>query len=145
MAEENGEPKPRLAVLRSAPARKMTVARPKDGSNRRVRRLAKSSIGRRQIDKYGETSNLDELAGILPDVDDDPGIRTLATMVIESPGPRFDMGEADKNLHDEGGEPVEDFEEDEVGGGNDGSGRRDGESRAVLAPRSDRGVVHYSE
>ena len=45
-----------------------------------------------KIDKYGETSNLDELAGILPDVDDDSGIRTLATTVIESPGPRFDMG-----------------------------------------------------
>ena len=91
-----------------------------------------------KIDKYGETSNLDELAGILPDVDDDPGIRTLTTTVIESPGPRFDMGEADKNLHDEGGEPVENFEEDEVGGGNDGSGKRDGGSRAVLAPRSER-------
>ena len=91
-----------------------------------------------KIDKYGETSNLDELAGILPDVDDNPGTRTLATTVIESPSPRFDMGEADKNLHDEGGEPVEDLEEDEVGGGNDGSGNRDGESRAVLAPRSER-------
>ena len=92
-----------------------------------------------EIDKYGEASNLDELAGILPDVDDDPGSKTLATRVIESPGPRFDMGEADKNLHNEGEEPIEDLGEDGVGGVNDGSGRRDGENRVPPVPRSESG------
>ena len=45
-----------------------------------------------EIGKYGEASNLDELAGILPDVDDGTGSRSLATKVIESHSPRFDMG-----------------------------------------------------
>ena len=37
-----------------------------------------------EIGRYGEASNIDELAAILPDQDDPLGDRTLKTQVIET-------------------------------------------------------------
>ncbi len=54
---------------------------------RRARRGLRSVIDRKaEVDRYGNTSNIDELSGLLPDQESAPGDRTLTTHVIESRG-----------------------------------------------------------
>ena len=52
---------------------------------RQARRELSEIIERRaEIDRYGEASNIDELAGVLPDVIDAHGVKALSTQVIET-------------------------------------------------------------
>ena len=56
-----------------------------------------------EIDRYGEASNIDELAGILPDSNVTLGDRTLTTRVIETRTPLFAEVEVAEEVDDEGG------------------------------------------
>ena len=98
---------------------------------------------RAAIDRYGEASNIDELAGILPDLDDALGDRTLTTQVIETRTTPFDVVEVAEEVEDEGGGEGEDPGDGTGGGGNgtqEGGGVardgnrpvRHGDPRAVL-------------
>ena len=70
-----------------------------------------------EIDKYGEASNIDELADILPDQDDILGDRTLKTQVVETRTTPSDLVEIAEEIEDEGGGEGED-PGDGKGGGN---------------------------
>ena len=61
-----------------------------------------------EIDKYGEASNIDELADILPDQDDILGDRTLMTQVVETRSTPSDVVEIAEEIEDEGGGEGED-------------------------------------
>ena len=82
-----------------------------------------------EIDRYGEASNVDELADILPDQDDFVGDRTLTTQVVETPTTPSDVVEVAEETEGEGGGEGEESG-DGSGGGNgteDGGGAgRDG-------------------
>ena len=109
---------------------------------------ARSELGeiiesRAKIDRYGEASNIDELAGILPDQDDAPGDRILTTQVIETRATPFDVIEVAEEVAGEGGGEGENPWDGSGGGGNGteegGGGGTDGnkpvrhrEPRAVL-------------
>ena len=56
-----------------------------------------------EIGKYGEVSNIDELANILPDHDDLLGDRTLITQVVETRTTPSDLVEVVEEIADEGG------------------------------------------
>ena len=68
------------------------------------------------ISRYGEASNIDELAGILPDRDDGLGDRILTTRVVETRTVPSDEVEVAERVEDEGGGEGEDS--------GDGSGGR---------------------
>ena len=85
-----------------------------DNRLRQARRELGEIIERRaEIDRYGEASNIDELAGILPDRDDAVGDRTLTTRVIDTQTAPFDVTEVAEEVEGEG-------EREDPG---DGSGR----------------------
>ena len=73
---------------------------------------------RAEIGRYGEASNIDELAGILPDQDDALGDRTLKTQVIETPTTPSGVVEVAEEVEDEGGGEGEDPGDGSGGGGN---------------------------
>ena len=111
---------------------------------RQARRELGEIIERRsEIDRYGEASNLDELAGILPDLDGALGDRTLTTRVIETQTIPVHVVGVEEQVDDEGGGEGEDPWDGSGGKGNGvqegGGGGTDGnrpvrhrESRAVL-------------
>ena len=61
-----------------------------------------------EIGRYGEASNIDELAAILPDQDDPLGDRTLKTQVIETRTTLSDIVEVAEETEGEGGGEGED-------------------------------------
>ena len=94
--------------------------RESDEELRQMRQALREIIDRKaQIDRYGEASNLDELADIFPDAEDGPGTKTLTTKVIESQVARHDT-KLDEGR--EGGGLGEDTDGGEGGGGSNGSG-----------------------
>ena len=86
------------------------------------RELAEIIERRAEIDRYGEASNIDELAGILPDLEDAPGDRTLATRVIETRSAPSDVLEIEREVEAEGGGEGEDARD---GYGGEGNGTED--------------------
>ena len=77
-----------------------------NGRLRQARREIGEVIERKaKIDRYGEASNLDELADILPDTGDDVGDRTLTTRVVESRTERSNVVEIGEVVEVEGGGP----------------------------------------
>ena len=83
---------------------------------KQVRRELRDVIERKaEIGSYGEASNIDELAGILPDQDEVLGDRTLTTQVVESRPTPAKAVEIAEVVEDEGGGEGEDP--------GDGSGR----------------------
>lgn len=80
-----------------------------DGRLRQARRELGDIIERKAgIDKFGETSNIDELADILPDQGDVLGDRTLTTQVVEIRSTPPGMVEMPEEVEDEGGGEGED-------------------------------------
>lgn len=69
-----------------------------------------------ELDRYGEASNIDELAGILPDVDNALGDRTLTTRVVESRTTSSDVKEVAEEIESEGGREGRDRGDGSVGG-----------------------------
>ena len=91
---------------------------------RQVRRELGEIIERRaEIDRYGDASNIDELAGILPDQGDTQGERTLTTRVIESRTSPSQMVEVADEVEDRGGGEGEDRGD---GSGDRGEGTGEG-------------------
>ena len=91
---------------------------------RQVRRELGEIIERKaEIDRYGEASNIDELAGILPDQGDTQGARTLTTRVIESRTSPSQMVEVAAEIEDRGGGEGEDRGD---GSGDRGEGTGEG-------------------
>ena len=76
------------------------------------------------VDRYGEDSNIDELAGILPDREDVLGDRALTTRVIEAHTTPFGEIAATRELEGEGGGEGDDpgSEGDRRRNGSEGSG-----------------------
>ena len=72
---------------------------------------------RAEIGRYGEASNIDELAGILPDQDDALGDRTLKTQVVETRTTLSNVVEVAEAIEDEGGGGGEDPGDGSGGGG----------------------------
>ena len=108
---------------------------------KRARRALGELIERKAgIDKYGEASNLDELAGVLPDVDDVTGTRTLATRVIESQAPKFDISGLDADPQGKDGGSGDSDGDGGVDHGDEGR-RGLGNDRTAPATRSDRGAI----
>ena len=76
---------------------------------REARRELGAIIERKaDIDSYGEASNIDELAGILPDRDDGLSDRILTTRVVETRTIPSDEVKAAEKVEDEGGGEGED-------------------------------------
>ena len=90
-----------------------------------------------EIDKYGEASNIDELADILPDQDDIQGDRTLITQVVETRTTPSDVVEIAEEVEDEGGG------EGEAPG--DGSGGRNGTEEGGGAGRNGNRPVRHRD
>ena len=110
--------------LSSGQLRSEADRREADRRLRQVRRELGEIIERRaEIDRYGDASNIDELAGILPDRGDTQGERTLTTRVIESrTSPSQMVGVADE-VEDRGGGEGEDRGD---GSGDRGEGALEG-------------------
>ena len=88
---------------------------------RQARREISEIIERRaNIGRYGEASNIDELAAILPDQDKAVGDRTLKTQVVETRSIPSDLFDVAEETADEGGGEGED-RGDGIGGGGNGT------------------------
>lgn len=99
---------------------------------KRARRELSEIIERRaDVDKYGEESNIDELAGVLPDMGDSQGEKTLTTRVIETRPNPFDMQEDNKDDKDKGGGTGE----YQGSGSNGGKGIHEGEGQGTNGTR----------
>ena len=108
-----------------------------DSRLKQVRRELGKIIERRaEIDRYGDTSNIDELAGLLPDLDDALGDRTLTTRVITSRTSPSDVIEIPEEFADKGGGDGEDP------GDESGSGRKGADAGGGLGEEGDRPVRH---
>ena len=130
--------------LSSGQLRKEEDRREADRQLREARRELGEIIERKaDLDRYGEASNLDELADILPDLDEALDNRTLTTQVVEARAAPFDVIEIPEELEDEGGGEGEDPGDGSARRGNDSQedrkiGRdgsrpvRHGEPRAML-------------
>ena len=103
--------------LSSGQLRDETERRDAERRFKQARRELGDIIERRaELDRYGEASNIDELAGILPDVDDDAGDRSLMTRVIESRSTSSDVMEVAEEIESEGGGEGEERSSGDVGG-----------------------------
>lgn len=97
---------------------------------RQARRELSGIIERRaEIANYGDPTNIDELAGMLPDEESSLGEHVLTTQVVESRTPPSQMVEEAEEVEDEGGGEGEGGDEGEdhsggesAGGGGDNSG-----------------------
>ena len=119
--------------LSSGQLRSEEDRREADTRLRQARRELGGIIERRaKIDRYGETSNIDELADILPDQDESLGDRTLKTQVVETRATPSDVVEVDGETEGEGGGEGED-PGDGSGGGN-GTGENEGAGRDGRRP-----------
>ena len=104
--------------LSSGQLRSEEDRREADKRLRQARRELGEIIERRaEIGRYGEASNIDELAGILPDQDDILGDRTLKTQVVETRTTPSDVVEVAGEITDEGGGDGEDPGDGSGGGG----------------------------
>ena len=104
--------------LSSGQLRSEQARREADSRLRQVRRELGEIIERRaKIANYGDLTNLDELAGILPDDEVALGDRALTTRVVESRTTPSQMVEVAEEVEDEGGGDGEDS-----GGGSGGGG-----------------------
>ncbi len=65
--------------------------------------LSKIIERRAETDKYGDISNIDELAGMLPDQDETMGDRTLKTQVVETRAAPSGVIEVEEEVEAEGG------------------------------------------
>lgn len=123
--------------LSSGQLRNENERREADSRLKQARRELGEFIERRaEIDRYGDTSNIDELAGILPDMDDALGDRTLTTRVIESRTSPSQMVEVTEEVEDEGGGEGEDH------GGGTGSGGSDSGGDGGQGEDGDKPVRH---
>lgn len=101
---------------------------------KRARRELSEIIERKSdIDRYGEASNIDELADILPDIDDILGNRTLTTRIIETRPNPFGVHEVAEETEVEGGGEGEDRSR---GSDRGGRGIHDGEGQGTDGNRS---------
>ena len=90
--------------LSSGQLREEQDRRDADNRFRQARRELGTIIeAKAEIDRYGEASNLDELAGILPDTDGPLGSRTLTTRVVESTPAHAATVEIGEEVEEEGG------------------------------------------
>lgn len=104
--------------LSSGQLRSEQDRREADSRFRQARRELSKIIERRaEIASYGELTNIDELAGILPDLEDALGDRALTTRVVESRTSPSQMVEVAEEVDDEGGGEGKD-----AGGGSGGGG-----------------------
>ena len=111
--------------LSSGQLRKEEDRREADARFKQVRRELGEIIERRaEIDRYGEASNVDELAGVLPDVGDGVGDRTLTTRVIETQPNQANTVQISEEIEEEGGGAGDDPGD---GSGSEGSGGGEGE------------------
>ncbi|MXX53844.1 MAG: hypothetical protein F4Z35_07970 [Dehalococcoidia bacterium] len=95
--------------LSSGQLRSEQARREGDSRLRQVRRELGEIIERRaEIANYGDLTNIDELAGILPDDEDAMGDRALTTRVVESRITPSQMVEVAEEVEDEGGGEGED-------------------------------------
>ena len=122
--------------LSSGQLRKEEDRREAEGRFKQVRRELSEIIERRaEIDRYGEASNVDELAGVLPDIGEGVGDRTLTTRVIETEANQTNTVQIGEEVEDEGGGEGDDSGEGSGGGGGsggDGGGQgEDGDSRVM--------------
>ena len=103
--------------LSTGPLRSEEERRDADRRLRQARRELGDIIERKaEIDKYGEASNIDELADILPDQNDILGDRTLTTQVVETRSTPSDVVEMAEEIEDEGGGEGEDAGDGSGGG-----------------------------
>ena len=110
--------------LSSGQLRSEEDRREADRRLKQARRELGDIIERRaEIDRYGEASNIDELAGILPDQDGILGDRTLKTQVIETRTTPSDLVEVAEDIEGEGGGEGED---QGAGSGDGGHGTEEG-------------------
>ena len=105
--------------LSSGQLRSEEDRREADRRLRQARRELGEIIERRaEIGRYGEASNIDELAAILPDQDEAQGDRTLKTQVVETRTTPSDVVEVAEETEGEGGGEGEDPGDGNGGGGN---------------------------
>ena len=110
--------------LSSGQLRKEEDRREADQRFKQVRRELGEIIERRaDIDRYGEASNVDELAGLLPDTGDGVGDRMLTTRVIETHATQSNTVQIGEEVEEEGGGDGDDQGD---GSGSGGSGGGDG-------------------
>ena len=126
--------------LSSGQLRKEEDRREADDRFRQVRRELGEIIERRaEIDRYGEASNIDELAGVLPDMGEGAGDRALTTRVIETHTSQSNSVQISEEVEDEGGGAGDDSEEGSGrGGGSGGNGGGQGEDGDGKVKRRDR-------
>ena len=121
--------------LSSGQIRSEEDRREADWQLRRARRQLGEIIERKaEIDRYGESSNIDELAGILPDRDPALGQRTLTTQVIEIRTTPYNEVEVAEEVEGDGGGQGEDPGDGSGGGRNsaeEGGGHGRNGNRAV--------------
>ena len=129
--------------LSSGQLRKEEDRRESDARFKQVRRELGEIIERRaEIDRYGEASNVDELAGVLPDIGDGVGDRTLTTRVIETHANQPNTVQINEEVEDEGGGEGNDSGEGSGGGGGSGGdGGGQGEDGDRPMRRRDRRAV----
>ena len=111
---------------------------------KQARRALGEVIDRRaEIDRYGEESNLDELADILPDNDDVMGDRALTTRVVESQANRSELVEVADEEDEEGGGAGENHGDGSGSGGkgNHGGGGQGQDGDRPLKHRNRRAVL----
>ena len=126
--------------LSSGQLRKEEDRREADKRFRQVRRELGEIIERRaEIDRYGEASNIDELAGVLPDMGEGVGDRALTTRVIETHTSQSNTVQVGEEVEDEGGGAGDDSGEGSGGGGGSGGdGGGQGEDGDGKVKRRDR-------
>ena len=90
-------------------------------------RQARRELGRiierkAEIANYGDLTDIDELAGILPDEENPLGEQTLTTRVVESRTPPSQMAEEAEEIEEKGGGKGTDLGGGSAGGGGGNSG-----------------------
>ena len=115
------------------------VRKAADRSFKEIRHaLAEIIDSQAEIHTYFETSNLDELADILPDEQNGPGTKALTASLVESRPARFSLGDPD---HDpDGGGDEGDGSQGEPGEGNGSAEQDSGEKQGQMATRSERSL-----
>ncbi|MDE0369268.1 MAG: hypothetical protein OXI84_03915 [bacterium] len=118
--------------LSSGQLRSEEDRREADRRMKTARRVLRDIIDHKaEIGSYGEASNIDELAGILPDQDDTDGDRVLKTQVIETRITSSNVVEVAGDANDEGG-----GEGDDRGAGSGGGRNGTAEGRGAGADGS---------
>lgn len=100
--------------------------------------LAEIIESQAKIHTYFETSNLDELADVLPDEQHGSGTKALTASIIESRPARFGLGEADHDPDDDGEEAGDAQGERSEGGSGSAeeNGRENQERKGIRSGKS---------